>query len=48
MAQFQQSLLNGLPITATNYQMAQPGAFQSAVGGASTVADLLAKLGIKP
>jgi hypothetical protein len=48
MAQFQQSLLNGLPITATNYQMAQPSAFQSTVGGASTVADLLAKLGIKP
>jgi len=47
MAQFQQSLLNGLPITATNYQMAQPSAFQSTVGGASTVADLLAKLGIK-
>jgi hypothetical protein len=48
MAQFQQSLLNGLPITATNYQLAQPSAFQSAVGGAGTVADLLAKLGIKP
>ena len=47
MAQFQQSLLNGLPITATNYQLAQPSAFQSTVGGVSTVADLLAKLGIK-
>ena len=48
MAQFQQSLLNGLPITATNYQMAQPNAFQGLVGGATSVADLLAKLGIKP
>lgn len=44
MAQFQQSLLNGLPITATNYQMAQPGAFQSAVGGATSAADLYKKL----
>ena len=44
MAQFQQSLLNGLPITATNYQMNQPGAFQSAVGGATSAADLYKKL----
>jgi len=44
MAQFQQSLLNGLPITATNYQMAQPNAFQGAVGGATSAADLYKKL----
>jgi hypothetical protein len=44
MAQFQQSLLNGLPITATNYQMAQPNELQSIVGGATTTADLVKKL----
>jgi hypothetical protein len=47
MLQFQQSLLNGLPISATNYTQAQPNAFQSTVGGAATVTDLLNKLGIK-
>lgn len=46
--QFQQSLLNGLPITATNYNMSQPNALQAAAGGATTVAQLLKNLGIGP
>jgi hypothetical protein len=44
MVQFQQSLLNGLPIGSTNYSLAQPNAFQSLVGGSATAADLLKKL----
>ena len=43
--QFQQSMLNGLPITATNYNMSQPSGFQAAAGGAKTVNDLLRALG---
>jgi hypothetical protein len=41
MVQFQQSLLNGLPITATNYAMTQPNALAAAAGGATTASDLL-------
>lgn len=42
MAQFQQSMLNGMPISATNYNIAQPTNFlQAAAGGATTAADLL-------
>jgi hypothetical protein len=41
MVQFQQSLLNGLPITATNYAMTQPNALTAAAGGATTASDLL-------
>jgi hypothetical protein len=44
--QFQQSMLNGLPITAQNYTMSQPNALQGAAGGARTVNDLLKALGI--
>jgi hypothetical protein len=39
--QFQQSMLNGLPITAQNYTMSQPSAFQSAAGGATTIAQFI-------
>jgi len=42
--QFQQSMLNGLPITANQYTMAQPNALQAASGGAKTLNDLLAAL----
>ena len=45
--QFQQSMFNGLPITAQNYNMSQPNALQGAAGGAKTINDLLAALGIK-
>jgi hypothetical protein len=48
MIQFQQSLLQGLPITATNYNLQNPNFLQSAAGGATTVAKLLETLGIKP
>jgi len=44
--QFQQSMVNGLPITATNYNMSQPSTFTSAAGGATTLAQLLKNLGI--
>jgi len=43
--QFQQAMLNGLPISATNYTMAQPNALQGAAGGATTIAQLLKNLG---
>jgi hypothetical protein len=48
MVQFQQSLLQGLPITATNYNLQNPNFLTSAAGGATTVAKLLETLGIKP
>jgi hypothetical protein len=48
MLQFQQSLLNGLPITATNYNLAEPDALTRIAGGATTTAKLLETLGIKP
>jgi hypothetical protein len=44
--QFQQSMLNGLPITATNYNMSQPDWLKAAAGGATTLAELLKNLGI--
>jgi hypothetical protein len=48
MLQFQQSLLNGLPISATNYT--QPGTSDLAniAGGFSTVNGLLTTLGLNP
>ena len=48
MLQFQQSLLNGLPITATNYNIQDPDALTKIAGGATTTAKLLEILGIKP
>jgi hypothetical protein len=44
--QFQQSMVNGLPITATNYNMSQPSTFTAASQGATTLAQLLKNLGI--
>ena len=41
MVQFQQSLLQGLPLAAQSYNMATPSALTSAAAGATTVADLL-------
>jgi hypothetical protein len=41
MVQFQQSLLQGLPITATNYALSQPNPLAAAAGGATTAADLI-------
>jgi hypothetical protein len=44
--QYLQSMFNGLPITAQNYTMSQPSAFQGAAGGATTLAQLLKNLNI--
>jgi uncharacterized protein (DUF433 family) len=41
MVQFQQSLLSGLPLAAQSYNIAQPSALSQAMGGATTIADLL-------
>ena len=57
MLQFQQSMLNGLPVSATNYTIAQPTKAQEIMAGAAggakavgannkTVADLLQQLGL--
>lgn len=46
MLQFQQSLLQGLPITATNYNLSEPNWLESAAGGATTVSKLLDTLGL--
>jgi hypothetical protein len=40
MVQFQQSLLQGMPITATNYNMAQPSTLQEILAGAGGGAKL--------
>jgi hypothetical protein len=41
MVQFQQSLLQGLPLNAQSYNVAAPSALTQAAQGATTVADLL-------
>jgi hypothetical protein len=46
MLQFQQSLLNGLPISATNYTQAGTSDLQNIAGGATTVNKLLDTLGL--
>jgi hypothetical protein len=46
MLQFQQSLLNGLPITAQNYDLQQPDALTRIAGGATTTNKLLETLGL--
>jgi hypothetical protein len=57
MLQFQQAMLNGLPVSATNYTIAQPTKAQEIMAGAAggakavgannkTVADLLQQLGL--
>ena len=46
MLQFQQSMLQGLPISATNYSMPEPDALTNAARGATTVNQLLKTLGL--
>jgi hypothetical protein len=46
MVQFQQSLLQGLPLDAKNYSGIQPSDLTKAAQGATTVAQLLKNLGI--
>jgi len=48
MLQFQQSLLNGLPISATNYTQAGTSDLANIAGGVSTVNGLLTTLGLNP
>ena len=48
MLQFQQSLLNGLPISAQNYQSAGTSTLTDVAGGMSTVDKMLATLGLSP
>jgi hypothetical protein len=48
MVQFQQSLLNGLPISAQNYQTLGLSGLQDAAAGMSTVAKGLDTLGLGP
>jgi hypothetical protein len=48
MLQFQQSLLNGLPISAQNYQQAGTSDLQNVAGGMTTVDKLLSTLGLSP
>jgi hypothetical protein len=43
---FQQSMVNGLPITSTDYTMSQINGLQAASGGALTTAQILAALGL--
>ena len=46
MLGFQQSMLNGLPISATSYDLAQPNVLAQASQGAVTVNQLLKNLGL--
>ena len=46
MLQFQQSMLQGLPISATNYSLPEPDALTNAARGATTVNELLRTLGL--
>jgi hypothetical protein len=46
MLQFQQSMLQGLPISATNYSMPEQDWLTKAAGGATTTAKLLETLGL--
>lgn len=48
MLQFQQSLLNGLPISAQNYQSAGTSTLGDVAGGMTTVDKLLSTLGLSP
>jgi hypothetical protein len=47
MVQYQQSLLNGLPLAAQSYNMAPTNALTQAAQGAQTVGGLLGNLGLK-
>ena len=46
MLSFQQSMLNGMPISATSYDLTQPSALTKASQGATTVDTLLKTLGL--
>ena len=46
--QFQNSLLQGLPITTQSYQYAEPSSFAQATSGASGVIGLLQSIGLLP
>jgi|UPI00048B9177 hypothetical protein len=46
--QFQQSLLQGLPISTQAYNYSEPSAFNQAIGGGSSVVDLMGRLGFIP
>ena len=46
MLQFQQAMLNGMPISATSYDIAEPSKLVSASQGAVTVNSLLKNLGL--
>lgn len=48
MVQYQQSLLNGLPLAAQQINSAQPSSFQQLLTGAGSVASLLSTLGLGP
>ena len=48
MLQFQQSLLNGLPISAQNYQSAGTSTLGDVASGMSTVDKMLSTLGLSP
>jgi hypothetical protein len=45
MLQFQQSMLQGLPIQGQSYTIAQPNSLQAAAGGAKSLTELLKSLG---
>ena len=46
MLQFQQAMLNGMPISATSYDLAQPSTLAKGAQGAVTVNQLLKNLGL--
>ena len=46
--QFQQSMLQGLPISTQSYNYSEPSAFNQAIGGGSSVVDLLGRIGFIP
>jgi hypothetical protein len=46
MLQFQQAMLNGMPISATSYDLAEPSKLVSSAQGAVTVNSLLKNLGL--
>jgi hypothetical protein len=48
MVQYQQSLLQGLPLAAQSYQGIEPSALTKAAQGATTVNQLLQNLGLAP
>jgi len=48
MLGFQQSMLNGLPISATSYDLAQPSTLTKTAQGATTIDTLLKTLGLIP